>query len=202
MEGLISMHDILNHRISFLNLFLIATILIAAGCGQGPEDVASPEVAASPVERGEYMVTVMGCNDCHTPHTMGPNGPEPDMSRMLSGHPESAQLSPPPQFSNDWMLIGSTNFTAFYGPWGTSYAANLTPDENTGIGIWDEQMFIDTLRNGRHMAQGRPILPPMPWNWYANLTDDDLKAVYAYLRSIPAVSNRVPDPVPPPETAP
>jgi len=176
-------------------LFLLGAILTVAGCGRGSVETTP----ATQVERGKYLVTVMGCNDCHTPHNMGPNGPEPDMSRMLSGHPESAQLSPPPQFSDDWMLIGSTDFTAFYGPWGTSYAANLTPDENTGIGIWDEQMFIDTLRNGRHMAQGRPILPPMPWNWYSNLTDDDLKAVYAYLRSIPTVSNRVPDPLPPPD---
>ena len=193
------MHNPFNLGIRFPGFLLIATILVAAGCGQGPGDAVSPGAAASPVERGKYLVTVMVCNDCHTPHTLGPNGPEPDMSRMLSGHPENAQLSPPPQFSNDWMLIGSSTFTAFSGPWGVSYAANLTPDENTGIGIWDEQMFIDTLRNGRHMAQGRPILPPMPWNWYSNLTDDDLKAVYAYLRSIPQVSNRVPDPLPPPD---
>ena len=78
-----------------------------------------------------------------------------------------------------------------------SYAANLTPDENTGIGIWDEQMFIGTIRNGRHMANGRPLLPPMPWHWYKEMTDEDLQAIYAYLRSIPPVSNRVPEPVEP-----
>jgi hypothetical protein len=95
------------------------------------------------------------------------------------------------------MWGGTETLTAFAGPWGISYTANLTPDENTGIGIWDEQMFIDTLRNGRHMANGRPLLPPMPWRYYSQLTDEDLKAVYAYLRSIPAVSNRVPEPEPP-----
>jgi mono/diheme cytochrome c family protein len=186
---------------NFMAGLVIAIVLVAARCGQGPGDAASSGAGAGAVERGKYLVAVMVCNDCHTPRTLGPNGPQPDMSRMLSGHPESAALPPPPPFSNDWTLIGSSTFTAFSGPWGTSYAANLTPDENTGIGIWDEQMFIDTLRNGRHMAQGRPILPPMPWNWYSQLTDDDLKAVYAYLRTIPPVSNRVPDPAPPPESA-
>lgn len=198
MEDLIDMSDPLSQGTRFLGALLLTAMLVAAGCRQGPDETSSGTLI-SPVERGEYLVTVGGCNDCHTPHILGPNGPEPDMSRLLSGHPENPQLSTPPQFTNDWSLIGSTDFTAFSGPWGISYAANLTPDENTGIGIWDEQMFIDTLRNGRHMAQGRPILPPMPWQAFSQMTDDDLKAVYAYLRSIPTVSNRVPDPVPPPE---
>ena len=89
--------------------------------------------------------------------------------------------------------------TAFSGPWGISYTANLTPDENTGIGIWDEDMFVKTIRNGRHMGEGRPLQPPMPWPWFAKMTDDDLKSVFAYLRTIPPIQNRVPDYQPPPD---
>jgi hypothetical protein len=85
--------------------------------------------------------------------------------------------------------------TASSGPWGNTYAANLTPDENTGLGIWTEEMFIGALRTGRHMGVSRPIQPPMPWQVYGRLPDEDLKAIYAYLRSIPPVHNRVPQPV-------
>ncbi len=87
--------------------------------------------------------------------------------------------------------------TAFAGPWGITYAANLTPDENTGIGIWDEAMFIKTIRDGRHMGDGRPLQPPMPWPAFAHMTDEYLKSVFAFLRSIPAISNRVPEYVEP-----
>jgi len=87
--------------------------------------------------------------------------------------------------------------TAWAGPWGISYAANLTPDQNTGLGIWTEYMFIKAMRTGKHMGAGRDILPPMPWQNLNKLSDADLRAVYAYLRTVPAVKNRVPDPVPP-----
>ena len=80
------------------------------------------------------------------------------------------------------------------------HAANITPDRETGLGAWTEQQFMDTIRNGRHQGRGRQLLPPMPWQNYAQMTDADLKAVFAYLRSIPSISNKVPDPVmaPPP----
>jgi hypothetical protein len=87
------------------------------------------------------------------------------------------------------------DLTAWSGPWGISYPINLTPDEITGLGIWTEDMFVQAIRTGKHMGQSRPILPPMPWMDYAHLTDDDLKAVYAFLRTLPPISNRVPDPV-------
>jgi mono/diheme cytochrome c family protein len=148
---------------------------------------------AAMVKRGEYLVTVMGCQDCHTPLKMGANGPEPDMSRMLSGHPEGLKLPAPPKLFQDWAFAGSATNTAWAGPWGISYTANLTPDQNTGIGIWDEAMFIKAIRSGRHMGDGRPIQPPMPWPWFAKMTDEDLKAVFAYLKSIPPVANHVPD---------
>jgi len=173
---------------------LITTLgLTAASCvtrGAAEQHVSD----ANKVERGKYLVTIGGCNDCHTPFKLGPNGPEPDMTRMLSGHPQSLVM-PPAVTSKEWAWAGAVTNTAFSGPWGTSYAFNLTPDEHTGIGIWTEDIFIKTIRTGRHWGVSRPILPPMPWFNYRQMTDDDLRSVYAYLRSIPAVRNRVPDAV-------
>ena len=93
------------------------------------------------------------------------------------------------------MTAAATN-TAWAGPWGVSFTANLTPDE-TGLGKWTERNFMEAIRTGKHMGRGRPILPPMPVMVYRNLTDEDLKSVYAYLRTIPAIHNRVPEPLPP-----
>jgi hypothetical protein len=131
---------------------------------------------------------------------MGPNGPEPDMTRMLSGHPENYKLTEPAATpSGQWQhgFVMARTMTSFSGPWGVSFAANLTPDQNTGLGIWTDDMFITALRTGKHFGVSRPILPPMPWMNAAKMTDDDLKAVFAYLRSIKPVSNHVPDPIPP-----
>ena len=86
--------------------------------------------------------------------------------------------------------------TAWSGPWGVSFTANLTPDKETGLGKWTENTFIQTIRTGRHMGRGRPILPPMPYPMYKNFTDEDLKAIFSYLQSIPAIENRVPEPLP------
>jgi len=155
------------------------------------------------VERGQYLVNAMGCHDCHTPKKMGPQGPEPDMSRLLSGHPEAAKLSAPPALNASWIAATNPDLTAWAGPWGISYAINLTPDENTGIGIWTEDMFFEAMRTGRHMGASRPILPPMPWPNVGGLTDADLKAMFAYLKSIPPIKNRIPEAViaPPPPAA-
>jgi hypothetical protein len=87
--------------------------------------------------------------------------------------------------------------TAWAGPWGISYAANLTPDRNTGLGIWNEEMFVKAMRTGKHMGAGRDILPPMPWQGVAGLTDDDIKSIYAYLRTVPPIVNHVAAPVAP-----
>lgn len=152
------------------------------------------------VKRGEYLVTVGGCHDCHTPHKPGPNGLEPDMTRALSGHPENLKMPDAPKPNGPWVWSGAGTLTAFSGPWGVSYAFNLTPDENTGIGIWTEEIFMKTIRTGRHWGTSRPILPPMPWFNYAKMTDEDLRAVYAYLRTVKPVKNRVPEAIvaPPP----
>ena len=99
------------------------------------------------------------------------------------------------------MALVNGNLTVWAGPWGVSFSRNLTPDTATGLGSWTEQMFINTIRNGKHQGEGRPLLPPMPWQVYKNLTDDDLKAVWAFLRSLPAINNAVPEPIPPPQSA-
>lgn len=154
---------------------------------------------ASKIARGKYLVQILACTDCHTPKKMGLNGPEDDPTRFLAGHPEGAKVNPLPGLANTpWLAATTGDFTAWTGPWGVSYAMNLTPDENTGIGSWSEATFIGSIRNGKHMGVSRPVLPPMPWPAYRNLTDADLSAVYAYLRTIPRIQNRVPDPEPPP----
>lgn len=170
----------------------------APAAGAEPAAAAAP-AAVSPelVGGGRYLVTIMGCNDCHTPYKMGKTGPEPDMTRMLSGHPEGMKLSPPPKLEEPWGMASTVTNTAWAGPWGISYTSNLTPDQNTGMGIWTEDMFIRAMRTGKHMGTSRTILPPMPWPWYGKMRDDELKAIFAYLKSIPPIRNRVPDPTPP-----
>ncbi|KAA0252209.1 diheme cytochrome c-553 [Acidobacteria bacterium ACD] len=156
--------------------------------------------AASPAERGAYLVKIMGCNDCHTPWKVGPKGPEPDMTRMLSGHPQDLAMPAPAVGPAPWLWAGAGTNTAFAGPWGVSFTANLTPDPKTGLGTWDEATFVEAIRSGRHEGKGRPILPPMPWTQYRNATDEDLRALFAYLRTIPPVVNRVPQPIDPVES--
>jgi hypothetical protein len=73
----------------------------------------------------------------------------------------------------------------------------LTPDDETGLGRWTEDTFIQAIRNQRHMGRGRPLLPPMPAPMIAQLSDDDLKAIFAYLRTLTPIHNRVPEPLPP-----
>jgi hypothetical protein len=117
---------------------------------------------------------------------------------MLSGHPDSFPITAgTTPVSEKWLMTAAASGTAFSGPWGVSFAANLTPDQNTGLGIWTEEMFIKAVRTGRHMGVSREILPPMPWFNVGAMTDEDLKAVYAFLRSIRPIHNRVPDPLPP-----
>lgn len=178
-------------------LAVTATLTATATNRTAERNAASARAAAAArVERGAYLVNLGGCNDCHTPWKMGPAGPEPDMSRALSGHPESMVMPPAPKLGNGpWVWAAAGTNTAFSGPWGISYAANLTPDRITGIGIWNEEVFMKTLRTGRHWGVSRPILPPMPWKQIGKLTDDDLRAVYAYLRTIKPVRNQVPDAV-------
>jgi mono/diheme cytochrome c family protein len=151
------------------------------------------------VARGKYLVTTGGCGDCHTPKIYTSNGPVPDSTRRASGFQAEEKL---PALDVKYVAPGNwvateSNFSAWVGPWGISYAANLTPDNATGIGALTEEMFIKSLREGKWMGVGRPLLPPMPWQTIGQMTDQDLKAIYAYLRTIKPIHNEVPQPVPP-----
>ena len=166
---------------------------------KSPAPTTVSKAADKEVRRGELLATFGGCHDCHTPKVMTPKGPQPDPSRLLSGHPSDTPLPAVPRDvigPTQWGALATNDLTAWAGPWGISFAANLTPDV-TGLGPWTAQDFIHTMRTGKHLGVGRALLPPMPWLDSAALTDQDLKALFKYLQSVKPISNRVPQPVPP-----
>lgn len=182
-------------------LALITAVAIIACNSRQKESTNTEGLVASAlshdslVVRGEYLVTIMGCHDCHSPKKMGPHGPELDSSRLLSGHPAGMPLAQvDPKALESWVLFNQTT-TAFVGPWGTSFAANITSD-GSGIGHWTEEQFFKAIRQGKYkgLDNARPLLPPMPWPVYARATDEDLRAIFAYLKSTTPVSNVVPAP--------
>jgi mono/diheme cytochrome c family protein len=178
-------------------------VIVAANASRPvppPQPAAKKKMTrAEQIARGKYMVTIGGCHDCHTPWVPQANGiPGPDMSRALSGHPQDFKITEPNQFKSDrWGYAGAATNTAFSGPWGVSFAANLTPDKMTGTGIWTFDIFKNTIRNGRHWGVARPLLPPMPWFNYREMTDEDLEAVFVYTRTLKPISNQVPEPISP-----
>jgi mono/diheme cytochrome c family protein len=193
-----------------LMLPLICLIFTQSACNQptqatSPADPSPKTMShAELIERGKYLVTAV-CHDCHSPKVFTPMGPVPDSTRLLSGHPSGAPLPPVDKKAlqpGNWMLI-APDLTSFIGPWGISYAANLTSDSTTGIGAWRLDEFVGTMRTGRHLGQpgGRPILPPMPWQGIGQYTDEDLKAIFTYLQSLPPISNKVPVPASPGDVA-
>jgi mono/diheme cytochrome c family protein len=137
---------------------------------EGTPAVPAAMTPEQQLARGEYLVTIEGCGDCHTPGTLYG---APDMARQLAG----SELG--------WQ-----------GPWGVSYARNLTPDPQTGLGTWSEDQIVSTLKTGKR-ADGSPLLPPMPWPNTARMTDEDLHAVAVYLKSLPPVEHQVPAVIPP-----
>jgi hypothetical protein len=160
---------------------------------------------SSQIERGAYLVMVGGCNDCHTPKVMTDKGPVPDTTRLLSGHHGGSMMPPIPAGligPTAWGAVTNNDLTAWAGPWGVSFSYNLTPDNATGLGAWDENTFIQTLRSGKFMSMSRDILPPMPWQEIGQMKDEDLKAIFAYLKSIPAINNPIPTPLPPTDMSP
>jgi cytochrome c553 len=182
----------------FNALLLIVFIAGLQSCSTAVK-TPEPEVALSEeamIEKGRYLATIGACHDCHSPKVMTAQGPEPDPTRLLSGHPNQENV-PPVVKTNDWILF-NMGLTAFVGPWGMSFAANLTPDD-TGIGNWSYKQFETVLRKGKYkgLENGRDLLPPMPWQMYQHLTDQDMRSLFAYLKSLPPVNNLVPAPVPP-----
>lgn len=189
---------------------LLLFTIIAPSCGNKETKEKEEDISAirnqeteDLATRGSYLVTIGQCNDCHSPKIMSAKGMEIDSTRMLSGHPASEPMMPivgNPAQPGNWILL-YPDITAFVGPWGASFPANLTPDSATGLGAWTEETFIRTLRTGKHLgeANGRDILPPMPWFNIAKLKDEDLKSVFAFLRTLPPISNKVPAPLTPDE---
>jgi len=157
--------------------------------GTGPANTYSKEQ----ISRGEYLVRFGGCDDCHTAKVFDAkaNMPVPDLARRLAGHPEGAPDPYSALAPGDTGVIGPT-FTSFRTGFGVVYTANLTPDLETGTGAWTEENFMATMRTGKHFGNGRPILPPMPWFAMAKLTDEDLRSLFAFMRSLPPVKNKVP----------
>ncbi|HEX4851803.1 MAG TPA: diheme cytochrome c-553 [Puia sp.] len=153
------------------------------------------------VARGKYLVTAGSCTDCHSPKIFTPLGPVLDSTKTLSGHPAGMPMMPIDKkvLKPGYWVLMTPDVTSFVGPFGASFAANLTPDSTTGLGAWTEDVFVRTIRTGKHLGQegGRPILPPMPWQTIALYTDEDLKSIFAYLQSIPPISNKVPAPLTP-----
>lgn len=186
----------MRQRIWMRNSLVAAAMLTAATTAVAQ----AANAGKGQVKRGETLVMLGGCNDCHSPKLMTPKGPVADPARLLSGHPANTQLPPVPAGvigPGQWAALTNGDFTAWVGPWGISFAANLTPDTATGLGGWTAEQFIQSMRTGKHLGAGRPILPPMPTDNLAALSDSDLKAVYSYLKSVKPIKNQVPPPVPP-----
>lgn len=189
-------------KINLLVLTLtIATILCFITCEDATTAIASEQSQseAAIIEHGEYLTRIMGCDHCHSPKKMTPKGPVPDMDRWMMGFPNGDPL-PEIDLSEvtpgKWALFNG-DLTAAVGPWGITYGANLTPHE-TGIGNWTFEQFKRALTQGKHkgLENGRPILPPMPWQTYREVKEEDLKAIFAYLKSIKPIENIVPAHVP------
>lgn len=181
-------------------LSAIATTILAYSCNTANSDKAVngfikdsllPEVL---IERGKYLVTIAGCNDCHSPKIFGTGLPRLDTANLLSGYPSNRTL---PEFPvteiQKGMIILLGDGTAAMGTWGTTFAANITPDA-TGIGNWTEAQFKNALTHGKFkgLDGARMLMPPMPWQDYINMKDEDVKAIYYYLKFIKPVHNVVP----------
>jgi hypothetical protein len=196
MEPTTSVRTAIAREAGAATVFVLGAMFMCDAVAQSSANASSGKVA-----RGQYLVSTSGCHDCHTPWKMGPKGPAPDMSRALSGHPQDMVLPPAPAAQGPWIVSTAATNTAFSGTWGTSFTANLTPDPETGLGKWTARNFIETIRTGRHMGRGRAVLPPMPIGVYKNFNDTDLESIFVYLQSLPAIQNRVPEPLPPVDVA-
>ena len=186
------------------SLFIIPLIAagIAATVISCNNTQASPEIKTAgmdsieKVKRGEYLVSIIGCDDCHSPKRMGPMGPEIIPELRLSGYPSSRPImkADTSAVNQGWAMF-VPDLTSSVGPWGVSFSANLTSDE-TGIGNWTEENFLRAIREGKYkgLETSRPLLPPMPWFIYKNMKDEDLKSIFAYLKTVKPVENVVPAP--------
>ena len=197
-----------SHSISMLVLIFGISLAAAlvAGCGKKPAGTESGvtrdkvSYSAAQTERGKELTDEWHCNFCHTPEVAGPDGKAiPDPDRVFSGHPADEEV---PEIGD--MIMGTAEYMEFLDNldstvWASDdrlvFSANITPDNETGIGLWTEEQFIETMRSGRHMGLGRRILYPMPWQELGELDNADLIAIYAYLQTVNPVENQVPPPI-------
>jgi hypothetical protein len=191
----------MNKKIFTLSVVALIAAMIFVACSDTPgrsKDMTVLPDSAALIARGEYLVTTTGCDDCHSPKKMGPNGPEVIAETRLSGFPQNAQL-PKLNISDvkKGFILFAPDLTAAVGAWGVSFAGNITSDA-TGIGNWTEENFIRAIRHGKlkGLENSRSLLPPMPWNQYRNMTDTDLKSIFAFLKTTKPVDNVVPAPKP------
>jgi len=187
-------------RILFILTAIIAissTAFIACNSAEGKPgtEIKSKDLAAM-IKRGEYLVSSIGCDDCHSPKIVGPNGFEIIPETRFGGYPSNRPIQSVDtgNLKKGWMLFGP-DLTSAVGPWGMSFSANISSDA-TGIGNWKEEQFIRALREGKSkgLKGNRNLLPPMPWFVYKNFTDEDLKSIFAFLKSTKPVHNVVPAP--------
>lgn len=188
-------------------LLLIILILAACASNEPPGEVEplpkqdDEQIRAFMVERGRLLVELGGCGECHTPKVNSGFGMKPRPGRFLSGYPEGEPL---PDFPyTDFGEPGTerafytTDGTIWAGSWGVSFAANITPDPETGIGRWTDKQFISTFRTGTHIGQGRALFPPMPVKVYSQLSHEEIRSIFLYLQTIEPVRNKVPVPISP-----
>jgi hypothetical protein len=204
--------SVMKHSILLIFFLALVGTMLLTSCSDGRTEANAQQASLDLVTQtgkqqapkgqvalGEHLVLIAGCHDCHTPKKMTAHGPENDMSLALSGHPSKM---PPPDVDRAEMerkgLAVTQTLTAWVGPWGISYASNLTSDK-TGIGNWTEKNFFVAMREGKHkgLENGRPLLPPMPWEMFRHMTDEELSAVFAYLKSTKPINNVVPGAQPP-----
>jgi hypothetical protein len=145
------------------------------------------------VERGKYLITAIGCRDCHNPKKMGQQGPEDIPGLEFSGYQASDPLPPIDKKATAAWFLFTMNLNAAVGPWGVTYAANITSDPS-GIGSWPEENFLRALKEGKYkgLENSRPLSPVMPWMNIRYFSDEDLRGMYAYLKTTNPVNNVVP----------
>lgn len=178
-----------------VGLFTVITIISAAvmlSCDSNKDKTKNSAISKdSLIKRGEYLVTIAGCDDCHTPKKMGPMGPELDMERRLSGYRMNVPFpSVDTSVIKQGWALANPELTGWAGPWGATFAANITSDE-TGIGNWSEEQFKKAITQGKWkgMDGNRTLLPPMPWQNLSHLKDEDVQAIFAFLKSTKPIKN-------------
>jgi cytochrome c553 len=190
----------MRQSILILLLILSTAVITVIACNNEHEKAENNTVSvdsAARIKRGEYLVNSIGCDDCHSPKRMGPQGPELIPELRFSGYPSDRPVLSVDtnEVKKGWIMLGP-DLTSSVGMWGMSFAANLTSD-TTGIGAWKEEQFLTAIRKGKSkgLETNRDLLPPMPWNIYRNMNDEDLKSIFAYLKTTRPVKNVVPAPV-------